>query len=127
MVVFQWGGALEFLQTRPTPFDSVYWGPEFSEQELEAALVAVKDQGLRFRREENIEKVVAELLSQGKVVARFNGRMEFGPRALGNRSILYSATDATANTWLNQRLRRTEVMPFAPVVMAEKAPNLLKI
>jgi len=108
------------------PFDSVYWGPEFSDQELEAALVAAQKKGLQFRREENIEKAVAELLAQGKVVTRFNGRMEFGPRALGNRSILYSASDASANNWLNQRLRRSEFMPFAPVVMAEKASSLFK-
>jgi carbamoyltransferase len=60
------------------------------------------------------------------VVARFNGRMEFGPRALGNRSILYSASEPEANQWLNERLGRTEFMPFAPIVQAEAAPNLFK-
>jgi carbamoyltransferase len=55
------------------------------------------------------------------VVARCDGRMEYGPRALGNRSILYQPTDASVNEWLNKRLKRTEFMPFAPVTLAEFA------
>lgn len=64
---------------------------------------------------------VAELLAAGKVVARCAGRMEFGPRALGNRSIFARADDPRINTTLNRRLRRSEFMPFAPVVRAEDA------
>jgi len=45
--------------------------------------------------------------------------MEYGPRALGNRSILYQATDPTVNDWLNERLNRTEFMPFAPASLFE--------
>ncbi len=118
------GAALELLQARPRPFDTVYWGPEFSEREMEAALKAAEGEGLRYVRHEEIERTIAERLAEGKVMARFNGRMEFGPRALGNRSILYRASDASANKWLNARLRRTEFMPFAPVVMAERARDL---
>ena len=47
--------------------------------------------------------------------------MEYGPRALGNRSILYQPTDPSVNDWLNKRLVRTEFMPFAPVTMVEYA------
>jgi carbamoyltransferase len=47
--------------------------------------------------------------------------MEYGPRALGNRSILYQATDTTVNDWLNKRLKRTEFMPFAPVTLKKYA------
>jgi carbamoyltransferase len=118
------GAALELLQTRPKPFDDVYWGPEFSEREMESALRAAEGKGLKFRREDEIERTVAERLAEGKVIARFNGRMEFGPRALGNRSILYRASDPTANKWLNDRLKRTEFMPFAPIVMAERTGEL---
>jgi len=49
----------------------------------------------------------------------FAGRMEYGPRALGARSILYHTRDATVNHWLNERLQRTEFMPFAPVTPEE--------
>ena len=47
--------------------------------------------------------------------------MEFGPRALGNRSILYRATDPSVNDWLNEQLNRTEFMPFAPLTLHERA------
>lgn len=98
--------------------DDVYFGPGFSEAEIEAAL---KRADIRYERFENIERKIAELLAQGHVIARFNGRMEFGPRALGNRSILYPAIDPTVNDWLNKRLGRTEFMPFAPVTLEEYA------
>ena len=53
--------------------------------------------------------------------------MEFGPRALGNRSILCSAEDASINDTLNKRLHRTEFMPFAPILRKEDASKYLKI
>jgi len=68
---------------------------------------------------------VAEQVEAGKIVARFAGRMEYGPRALCNRSILYKADDPSVNTWLNHRLKRTEFMPFAPVLLREDAPRFL--
>ena len=52
--------------------------------------------------------------------------MEFGPRALCHRSILYQPTDPAVNDWLNKKLRRTEFMPFAPVTRAEDAPRLFR-
>ena len=53
------------------------------------------------------------------MVAHFNDKMEFGPRALGNRSILCSAKRKEINKELNKKLNRTEFMPFAPVIMEE--------
>ena len=53
------------------------------------------------------------------MIGRFDGRMEYGPRALGNRSILYHAREPEVNQWLNKRLGRTEFMPFAPVTLWE--------
>jgi carbamoyltransferase len=70
-----------------------------------------------------IEPQIARLIADGKVVARFNGRMEYGPRALGNRSILYHAMDPAVNQWLNKRLGRTEFMPFAPATLMEHASD----
>ncbi|MCA8961457.1 MAG: polysaccharide deacetylase family protein, partial [Planctomycetes bacterium] len=115
------GAALELTQARPEPFDKVYWGPEYSDEEIERALRAAAGAGLQYRREANIEKVIAERLAEHKVIARFNGRMEFGPRALCNRTILYGADEPEANNWLNKRLGRTEFMPFAPVALEEDA------
>lgn len=95
-------------------------GPKFSERNMRDAL---KQQGLTPIRSENMSKDVAKLLAEGKVVALFRGAMEYGPRALGNRSILCAATDATINQWLNQKLGRTEFMPFAPVTLFEHSPD----
>ncbi|MCI0515558.1 carbamoyltransferase [candidate division KSB1 bacterium] len=94
----------------------VYLGPEFTDAEIETELKKV---GVKYEYLPNIERRIAELLAEGHVIARFNGRMEFGPRALGNRSILYPAIDPTVNDWLNKQLKRTEFMPFAPVTLAE--------
>jgi carbamoyltransferase len=96
----------------------VYFGPSYSEQEIASAIA---QEGLQAEYRRDIERGIAELLAQGYVVCRFDGRMEYGPRALGNRSILYQATDPTVNDWLNKRLKRTEFMPFAPVTLAEFA------
>ncbi|MEI7556594.1 carbamoyltransferase C-terminal domain-containing protein [Candidatus Chlorohelix sp.] len=80
--------------------------------------------GVNFSVIEDEAELVAQLLSEGKIVVRTTGDMEFGPRALGNRSILYQATDSSVNDWLNKKLRRTEFMPFAPFLKAENAPQL---
>ncbi len=99
------------------PFETAYLGPEFSDEEVRAALEAA---GLAFEQPANLARRVAEEIHGGKVVARFAGRMEYGPRALGNRSILYHGREPEVNQWLNQRLGRTEFMPFAPVTLWEK-------
>ena len=67
------------------------------------------------------EAQVARLLNEGFVIGRINGKMEYGPRALGNRSILAHPFNKEVNDTLNKRLSRTEFMPFAPSVLAEKA------
>lgn len=103
--------------------EHVYLGPEYSEKEIEAEL---KRQNMNYEYIDDIEKKIAKLLADGKVVARFNGRMEYGPRALGNRSILYKTTDPTVNDWLNERLHRTEFMPFAPASLKETADTCYK-
>src|SRR5579871_3749183 len=96
--------------------DHVYLGPSFTADEIAAALRAVQ---LPFTEYKPVEQKIAALLAAGKVVARFDGRMEYGPRALGNRSIMYHAKEPAVNQWLNQRLGRTEFMPFAPATLYE--------
>ncbi len=97
---------------------NVYLGSEYSDLEIEQVLSQFD---LDYSKPTNLPKAVADVLSQGNVVANFNGRMEFGPRALGNRSIFYRASDPDVNQWLNQKLHRSEFMPFAPVTLAEFA------
>lgn len=96
----------------------VYFGPAYTDSEIEKAIQAT---GCQAQYEPAIQESVAKLLAQGYVVARFKGRMEYGPRALGHRSILYQTTDPSVNDWLNERLKRTEFMPFAPATLAEYA------
>ena len=106
----------------PRELEHVYLGNSYSESEMAEA---TRKAGLRVKHlPGRIEEEIAEKLSQGKVVARFNGRMEYGPRALGNRSILYQPGDPTVNDWLNELLRRTEFMPFAPSSLFESAGQL---
>ncbi|HEX2228881.1 MAG TPA: carbamoyltransferase C-terminal domain-containing protein [Candidatus Binatia bacterium] len=102
----------------PTSLRDVYLGHEFSQSEMKAALQRT---GHAYEYHANIEEQIAALLAAGYVVARFDGRLEYGPRALGNRSILYQPADPSVNDWLNRDLGRTEFMPFAPSTMAEYA------
>jgi carbamoyltransferase len=88
---------------------------------------AVKESGLRFRNVFNQKLQIANRLAEGKVVAIACGRMEYGPRALGNRSILFPATDKYINDWLNKRLKRNEFMPFAPIVLERNASKHFEI
>ncbi len=102
------GGAAE-------PLRDVYLGPAFGEAECRAALELA---GLPHERPAYLAAEVARLIHAGRIVGRFDGRMEYGPRALGNRSVLYHAREPGVNQWLNRRLGRTEFMPFAPVTRA---------
>ena len=101
----------------------VYIGSDFSEAQMEAAL---KKANLSYSRPAEPEKEVARLLAEGKVIGRFNGAMEYGPRALGNRSILGAPFDPSINDWLNKKLHRTEFMPFAPSMTEKGAHAFLR-
>ncbi len=102
----------------PEPLGDIYLGKGLSEK---AIGVALRKAGLTPETLEGaIEDEIADLILQGYVVARADGRMEYGPRALGNRSILYQPTDRDVNDWLNRNLNRTEFMPFAPSVLYEE-------
>lgn len=98
----------------PRPLPSCFLGRAYSDEEIVRAVIA---SGLPFRGATDIEERVAERLARGQIVARFHGRAEYGPRALGHRSILAPATERALNGRLNGRLGRTEFMPFAPVVL----------
>lgn len=104
------------IGSKPYPLTSAYLGPEYTEEQL---LAAMKSAELTYERLDDIEVQIAKLIADDFVIARFHGRMEYGPRALGNRSILYPARDPEVNQWLNHRLGRTEFMPFAPVTLYE--------
>lgn len=98
-----------------------YLGPGFSEDALEAYL---QEERIHYERldEEALCDTVAQLLERGKVVGWFQGRMEFGPRALGARSILGDARSPAMQSLLNRKIKfRESFRPFAPSVLAEHA------
>jgi carbamoyltransferase len=96
-------------------------GPSYAEAELVQALETY-DAKVSFRRIDDIEATVAAALADGKVVGWFRGRMEFGPRALGNRSILADPRTVQMRDVVNERVKhREEFRPFAPAATAERA------
>jgi carbamoyltransferase len=98
-------------------------GPGFTDQQVRAALDA---SGATYRMvdDEELLDTVAGLLSDGKVVGWFQGRMEFGPRALGARSILGDPRDPAMQSLMNRKIKfRESFRPFAPAVLAEDAPE----
>lgn len=98
--------------------DHAYLGPAFSDAEIETFLRWSK---LPYRRLADIAGETADLLAAGKVIGWFQGRMEFGPRALGARSILASPIDAGMQARLNEIKDREDFRPVAPVVIEEHA------
>jgi carbamoyltransferase len=122
------GGALYYYsrvkKLKPVSIGIPYFGPKFSNRNIEQE---IKEFGFKFSyHKNNIEKLVAMLILKNEVVMRFVGKMEHGPRALGNRSILYLTNDKSVNDWLNKSLRRSEFMPFAPSTMIEHASKCYK-
>jgi len=106
------------------PIEELYWGPEYSDAEIEAAL---KLRNLSYRQIENAESYAAQQLARGKIVAWFQGRMESGPRALGNRSILMSANPAENKDIINARVKFREAFrPFCPSLLWENRSDYLQ-
>lgn len=95
-----------------------YYGPEYSDLEIESFLKWTKTP---YTKMTNIAEETAELLAQQQIIGWFQGKMEFGPRALGSRSILASPIDPQMQARLNEVKDREDFRPVAPVVLAEEA------
>lgn len=119
------GAAWQALAKRrrfaPRKLDSMYLGPAYEPGQTQRLLA---ERGIVFEKLEDAPGRIAQLIADGAVVAVYQGASEFGPRALGNRSILAAATHPGINESLNRRLDRTEFMPFAPVSRDEDAQRL---
>jgi carbamoyltransferase len=110
---------------RSVPMSHNYYGPQYTDSEIEEAL---KGYNLNFAYEENIFKKAAKLLSEGNVIGWFQGRMEFGQRALGNRSILADPRKADMKNKVNRAVKfRESFRPFAPAVIKEKQEEYFEI
>lgn len=105
-----------------------YLGPAFLAKEIEATLKIYKPIFNQYAERNELNKVVAKLLNEGNIIGWFQGRMEFGPRALGNRSILADARNAEMQKKLNLKIKYREgFRPFAPAVLAEDAPTYFEL
>src|SRR5215469_5011105 len=115
------GGARSFVM------DHAYWGPQFSSGDIHALMTARRSEidaagcSVEYIADEaELCRRAAVAIAEGKVVGRFQGRMEWGPRALGNRSIVCDPRRADVKATLNAKIKRRESFrPFAPSVLEE--------
>jgi carbamoyltransferase len=122
---YVWNQTLQ--HSRSFVLESSYWGPQFSEAELSEAIESRNSELVKSNCK--IEKIddkialcrqTAQEIAAGKVVGWFQGRMEWGPRALGNRSILADPRKKEMKEVLNQRIKRRESFrPFAPSILLD--------
>lgn len=114
---------------KPSAMSVPLWGPEFSDAQIQQALAGRSD--CLYSRIEPFDKLCHEIalrLSKGQIIAWFQGRMEFGPRALGSRSILADPRDPQMRDRINSLVKKREgFRPFAPVVTKEAASRYFDI
>ena len=111
--------------------DHAYWGPEYSEDEfaalLESHAEAIRAAGCTIQkmdRDEELCRITAQAIADGQVIGWFQGRLEWGPRALGNRSILGDPRRANMKDILNEKIKRRESFrPFAPSILREEVTD----
>ena len=122
--LFVWHQLLENPRTlgmRDTQQGSLL-GPRYTTDQIVRALAAQGREGQQFGDERDLVEHVAGLLADGKIVGWFQGRMEFGPRALGARSILGDPRSPTMQATMNLKIKfRESFRPFAPAVLADRA------
>ena len=115
-------------QPRDVVMDHVYWGLEYSPSECKSAL---ERHGLEYREfgdDEALAQATAALLAEGHILGWFQGRFEWGPRALGNRSINCDPRNPRMKDILNSRIKHREAFrPFAPSVTAEAASEYFEL
>ena len=125
-----WHEYLENARELPDGADGMYGGylgPRYTDTEI---LDSLRRIGARYERLDDADLLpcVAELLSKEQVIGWFQGRMEFGPRALGNRSIIGDPRSRAMQSVMNLKIKyRESFRPFAPSVLAERASNYFEI
>jgi carbamoyltransferase len=116
------GAAYEVLfqekRVIPKPIEHVYFGKEYDDLSV---IKELKENRINFEIVDDEALFISKKISEGKIVGRFTGRSEFGPRALGNRSILANPYTNGISSKLNTLLNRSDFMPFAPSLMEEQA------
>lgn len=111
---------------KPEPLKDLYLGTEFTDIEIGKELLRKEYKKLIIKKSQNIEVECAKLLAKGEVVARFSGRMEWGARALGNRSIMAHPSNLDVIRTINDQIKSRDFwMPFAPSILTEKASKYI--
>lgn len=101
---------------------SIYWGMETKNEDVEAMAAALKAKGYSVEKPADLDTTVGDMIADGAVVARACGPMEFGARALGNRSILADPTRQDVVRIINDMIKNRDFwMPFAPAMLAERS------
>jgi carbamoyltransferase len=118
-------------QSRSFVMDHAYWGPEYSPEKIRSAVAAsrLREEGMEIAElpEEPIAKEAAKEIAAGKILGWFQGRAEWGPRALGNRSIVADPRRAGMKEILNARIKHREMFrPFAPSILAEATADFFE-
>ena len=121
-----WHVYQRLTHSAPDPLSNLYLGPEYSNSQIRSAIEGVEHKGWHWDFIEDIDHITAQLLTDGHVVARFQGRMEFGARALGHRSILADAARQDIVRVLNASIKHRDFwMPFAPTILDDYADTYL--
>lgn len=122
---FVWNCLLK--NSRSYVMEDAYLGPEYKTKEIKAAIIKNRLDYLELD-ESDLLDIVTDKIMEGKTVGWFQGRLEFGPRALGNRSILADARNAEMVNILNSRIKHREwFRPFAPIIKEENASDYFKM
>jgi carbamoyltransferase len=100
--------------TKPIKLQNVFFGIEYTNEEVDNV-----SKNYNFNKSPYTSEEIASDIENGKIIGWFQGRFEHGPRALGARSILVKPTEIETHKLLNERLKRYETMPFAPIIMEE--------
>lgn len=112
-------GWYEYSKQAPEPsISTIYYGPKYNPNDY---INTIKNYDNKFNKYKITPKQVAKLISENNIVTIFQGRSEAGPRALGNRSILYNPTDPNGKDFVNKVKNREWFRPFAGTVLLEKA------
>lgn len=125
---YLWKGEKRYVNNKPDSMKGSYLGPEYEEPQIQELIKKYNAQYKYFNNYGELIKLVASRISGGNVVGWFRGRMEYGPRALGNRSILADARNPEIQKKLNLKIKYREgFRPFAPTVLEEDIKDYFDI
>ena len=124
------GAALTFmidskLTNRNFIMDHAFWGPEFTDEEIKKTLTKSDFEYTYYENKEDIQNIIIKDILENKVIGLFQNKMEWGPRALGNRSIIANPTIEEMKDIVNSKIKfREPYRPFAPSVMEDKIEDI---